>query len=130
MRRRTVEVQRDKPVNGKLQPRLTPARLLKRRLVREKLMMPKMKLGLPKEKLARSKLPQRREPAMGFWSSWLNARVDFRMQSTKINSGEKSSQMCPTKLRSAIKKGRKSRGCTTTSKSRKSLMVLSITGQG
>ena len=130
MRRRTAEAQRDKLVNGKLQLRLTPARLLKRRLVREKLTMQKMKPGLPKEKLARSKLPQRRELAMGFWSSWLNARVDFRMQNTKISSGVRSSQVCLTKLRSAIKKGRKSRGCTTTSKSRKSLMVLSITGQG
>ena len=130
MRRRTAEVLRDRLVSGKSQPRQTPVRLLKRRLVKGKSMMPKMKSGLPKEKLARSKLPQRRELAMGSWSNWLNARVDCRMRSIKISSGERSSQMCLTKLRSAIKKDKRSRECMTISKSRKSLTVLSITGQG
>ena len=69
MRRRPVEVLRDKLVNGRSHPRLRPARLLKQRIVKEKLMMQKMKSGLPKEKLARSKLPQRRELAMGSWSN-------------------------------------------------------------
>ena len=97
MRRRSAEVLRDKLVKGKSQLRLTPARLLKRRLVKEKLMTQKMRSGLPRRKLARCKLPQRRELAMGSWSNWLNARVDYRMQSIRISSGERSSQKCRTK---------------------------------